>query len=185
MGGFSSLRGDFDFWDLTSAQLRKLGSANAFSSAFHAWSPDGRYFIACILSPRIRIDNGVKYFDYYGQFIHEISIPELYDVLWAPLPAAAVNPLRSRPLSPRRAVAKATASASTSPALAAAAAAAAAAGPAAGAATAAAAAAAAAKTAATAPVAAKPAGVYRHPNWKGSETSISAPVPLAASPPLS
>lgn len=155
VGGFASLKGDMDFWDIASPTLRKLGKANAFSSAYHAWSPDGRYFVACVLSPRIRIDNGVKYFDCYGQLVHELRIPELFEVRWLPWAPALVAPLMGRPISPRRAVKAPATNAAGS-----------------GAPTA-------AKTTSTP---SSGGGVYRHPNWRGSETSISAPRSAAPTP---
>jgi translation initiation factor 2A len=162
VGGFASLKGDMDFWDIASPTLKKLGKANAFSSAFHAWSPDGRYFVACVLSPRIRIDNGIKYFDCYGQLLHEISIPELFEVRWVPWAPTLVTSLRSRPLSPRRAVkplaalpsSSSASGVSSSPS----------------------------PTGKSGAATSAASTVYRHPNWKGSATSISAPKSEAATP---
>eukprot|EP01128_Nolandella_sp_AFSM9_P010887 TRINITY_DN75_c1_g1_i1.p1 TRINITY_DN75_c1_g1~~TRINITY_DN75_c1_g1_i1.p1 ORF type:complete len:608 (+),score=157.13 TRINITY_DN75_c1_g1_i1:267-1826(+) len=98
VGGFASLKGDFDFWRVDSAQVEKIGAGNAFSSAHHQWSPDGRYFFACVLSPRIRVDNGIKIFDYKGFLKEEFTHEELFAVQWRPAPA----PAEPRPISPRR-----------------------------------------------------------------------------------
>jgi len=158
VGGFASLKGDMDFWDLASPQLRKLGHANAFSSAYHAWSPDGRYFVACVLSPRIRIDNGIKYFNCYGDLLHELQIPELFEVRWATWPPSLIAALRSKPISPRRAM-KATVAGSNL--------------------TSKNSSVQAATSSAKSPSPASSSSsstVYRHPNWRGgTETSISTP----------
>jgi hypothetical protein len=45
-----------DFWDVKSAKL--VGSAVAHCAAVCEWAPDSRHFIAAVVSPRIRVDNG-------------------------------------------------------------------------------------------------------------------------------
>jgi hypothetical protein len=49
VGGFGSLGGDIDFWDMTKPDIVKMGHAKAFSSTHHSWNPDGYYLIACCL----------------------------------------------------------------------------------------------------------------------------------------
>jgi len=84
VGGFGSLNGDMDFWDLTKPDLKKVGRANAFSASHQEWCPDSKHFMACVVSPRMKMDNGIKVFTYNGELVHEEKIPELYQVNWRP-----------------------------------------------------------------------------------------------------
>ena len=119
IGGFGNLTGQMDFWDVKSAKI--VGSAVAHCAAVTEWAPDSRHFIAAVVSPRIRVDNGYKIFRYDGVCIYEAAIrDELYHVSWRPRPAAAYP---DRPLSPPKALAGASspAAAAAKPAAAAAA----------------------------------------------------------------
>lgn len=49
VGGFGSLNGDMDFWDLTKPDLKKVGKASAFSASYQEWCPDSRHFMACVV----------------------------------------------------------------------------------------------------------------------------------------
>jgi uncharacterized protein with WD repeat len=49
IGGFGSLGGEMDFWDISKNEVVKMGHAKAFSSTYHSWSPDGFYLLACSL----------------------------------------------------------------------------------------------------------------------------------------
>jgi len=86
VGGFGSLNGDMDFWDITKPELKKIGFANAFSSSYHAWCPDSYHFMASVVSPRMKMDNGIKIFNYLGEKLYEESLDELYQVEWRPYP---------------------------------------------------------------------------------------------------
>ena len=44
------------------------------------WSPDGRYLMCATLSPRLRVDNGVRIFHYTSVLIHAKMTEELYQV---------------------------------------------------------------------------------------------------------
>lgn len=59
---------DRNLCDRVVAESNKKGLIflSAYLCRHHAWSPDGQYFVACVLSPRIRVDNGFKIFDYKG-----------------------------------------------------------------------------------------------------------------------
>lgn len=84
VGGFGSLNGDMDFWDLTKQDLKKVGRANAFSASHQEWCPDSKHIMACVVSPRMKMDNGIKIFNYHGELVHEEKVPELYQVHWRP-----------------------------------------------------------------------------------------------------
>eukprot|EP01127_Copromyxa_protea_P009110 TRINITY_DN2120_c0_g1_i1.p1 TRINITY_DN2120_c0_g1~~TRINITY_DN2120_c0_g1_i1.p1 ORF type:complete len:556 (-),score=141.74 TRINITY_DN2120_c0_g1_i1:40-1464(-) len=84
VGGFGSLNGDMDFWDLTKPELKKIGSVNAFSTCYHQWCPDSFHFLACVVSPRMKMDNAIKIYNYYGEKVYEEPVEELYQVEWKP-----------------------------------------------------------------------------------------------------
>eukprot|EP01126_Amoeba_proteus_P053299 TRINITY_DN6491_c0_g1_i2.p1 TRINITY_DN6491_c0_g1~~TRINITY_DN6491_c0_g1_i2.p1 ORF type:complete len:433 (+),score=145.64 TRINITY_DN6491_c0_g1_i2:761-2059(+) len=100
VGGFGSLNGDMDFWDLSKENLVKVGSANAFSSSFHQWCPNSYHFLACVVSPRMKMDNGIKIFNYHGEKVYEEAVEELYQVEWCPEPKGTYP---KRDISPPRA----------------------------------------------------------------------------------
>jgi len=107
VGGFGSLSGNMDFWDLTGAQVRKIGSANSFSSAYHEWCPDSFHFLTGVVAPRMRVGNCIKIFNYNGELVYSEDIPELFEVRWRPqsvdiypvLPISAPNP-QARKVAP-------------------------------------------------------------------------------------
>lgn len=87
LGGFGNLQGQMDFWDVKTTT--KLGTAQAHCAAVCEWAPDSRHFVAAVVSPRIRVDNGYKIFRYDGNLIYEAHVNELYQVEWRPaLPGA-------------------------------------------------------------------------------------------------
>lgn len=67
-----------DFWDVKAA--KKVGTCIAHCAAICEWAPDSRHFIAAVVSPRIRVDNGYKIFKYDGTLIYETAVNELYQV---------------------------------------------------------------------------------------------------------
>lgn len=95
IGGFGNLTGQMDFWDVKST--KKVGTAIAHCAAVCEWAPDSRHFIAAVVSPRIRVDNGYKIFKYDGTLVFETAVNELYQVAWRPRPASAYP---DRPLTP-------------------------------------------------------------------------------------
>jgi translation initiation factor 2A len=86
IGGFGSLNGEMDFWDISKPDFVKLGHVQAFSSSFQAWSPDGKYFLACVQSPRMKVDNDIKIFNIYGMLLFEEKRKDLYQAEWRSLP---------------------------------------------------------------------------------------------------
>jgi translation initiation factor 2A len=75
-----------DFWDLSSDNIVKISSTNAFSASFHEWCPDSYHFLTGVVAPRMRQDNGIKIFNYHGELIYKEDIPELFTVHWRPQP---------------------------------------------------------------------------------------------------
>merc|ERR1712232_1126701 len=69
LGGFGNLSGDMDFWDINKKSI--MGSVKANCAVEHDWSPDGRYFMTATLSPRMKVDNGITFYTYYGEKVLE------------------------------------------------------------------------------------------------------------------
>lgn len=86
IGGFGSLPGVIDFWDFSKNEVVKIGHAEAFSSSHQSWSPDGRFFLACVQSPRMKMDNEIKIFSIYGQLLFEEKRNDLFQTEWRSLP---------------------------------------------------------------------------------------------------
>eukprot|EP01129_Flabellula_baltica_P008655 TRINITY_DN3465_c0_g1_i1.p1 TRINITY_DN3465_c0_g1~~TRINITY_DN3465_c0_g1_i1.p1 ORF type:complete len:581 (+),score=154.14 TRINITY_DN3465_c0_g1_i1:25-1743(+) len=85
VGGFESLTGNMSFYNVTNInQPTLIGETNAFATSFHKFSPCSQYFIAATLSPRLRIDNGIKIFTYNGELVFEENIDDLYKVEFTP-----------------------------------------------------------------------------------------------------
>mmetsp|Transcript_10673 Transcript_10673/g.12873 ORF Transcript_10673/g.12873 Transcript_10673/m.12873 type:complete len:591 (+) Transcript_10673:20-1792(+) len=96
LGGFGNLSGDMDFWDINKKKI--MGSNKANCAVDFSWSPDGRHFMTATLSPRMKVDNGITMYTYYGDKVFEKSYSELYSAKWRPR-TADVYP--DRPQSPR------------------------------------------------------------------------------------
>eukprot|EP00746_Dinoflagellata_sp_MGD_P014422 gnl/MRDRNA2_/MRDRNA2_131590_c0_seq1.p1 gnl/MRDRNA2_/MRDRNA2_131590_c0~~gnl/MRDRNA2_/MRDRNA2_131590_c0_seq1.p1 ORF type:complete len:627 (+),score=155.00 gnl/MRDRNA2_/MRDRNA2_131590_c0_seq1:100-1980(+) len=106
LGGFGNLLGDVDFWDKPGKKV--MGSVRMECCVVSEWSPDGRHFLAATTSPRMRVDNNIRIYDYVGQLLHTKPFEELLLASWRPRPRAA---FQDRAASPGRqgAVAKAKA----------------------------------------------------------------------------
>jgi len=82
VAGFGNLTGYMDFWD--PKKLIKLGSTTSPYSAFYDWSPNSAYMLTAVLTPRMRVDNGLKLFKNNGEKIYSEEFKELYEVMWRP-----------------------------------------------------------------------------------------------------
>jgi len=82
LGGFGNLSGDMDFWDINKKAI--MGSAKATCAVDFSWSPDGRHFMTASLSPRMKVDNGITIYTYYGEKVLEKKYTELYAAKWRP-----------------------------------------------------------------------------------------------------
>jgi translation initiation factor 2A len=71
------LAGDIVFFDrLTSGTCKQMGAVR--SPAVSAeWSPDGRLLLTATTSPRLRVDNNIKVFTYYGAPPPRLGLPAL------------------------------------------------------------------------------------------------------------
>jgi len=87
IGGFGNLQGYLNFYNITDPYSPiMIGNTTAFSTTYHTFSPDSKYFLAATLSPRLRVDNGIKILSYNGQKLLEYNCDELYDVRFQPNP---------------------------------------------------------------------------------------------------
>ncbi|KAJ1949598.1 hypothetical protein EC988_004712, partial [Linderina pennispora] len=97
IAGFGNLSGQVDLWDRK--KLKKIGTVDAHGSSMCEWGPDGRYLMAATLSPRLRVDNGIKIWHYSGSLVYNQDMTELYQVDWRPASVAKFPQQRSA-LSP-------------------------------------------------------------------------------------
>ncbi|KAF8061786.1 eukaryotic translation initiation factor eIF2A-domain-containing protein [Lyophyllum atratum] len=90
LAGFGNLAGKIDVIDRRT--LRKVCTIDAPNTSHCEWSPDGRFILTATLSPRLRVDNGVKIWHCSGPLLHAQATEELYQVSWRPSPVDAVQP---------------------------------------------------------------------------------------------
>jgi len=88
LGGFGNLRGTLDIFDRRS--LTKVTTIDAANASFCQWSPDGRFILTATLSPRLRVDNGIKIWHCAGGLMHIQLTDELYQASWRPIPVDQV-----------------------------------------------------------------------------------------------
>lgn len=102
LAGFGNLSGTVDIWDreklgnngssVEANTKGKLFSFDASNSSLFQWSPDGQFILTATLSPRLRVDNGVRIWHCTGNLIHVEMINDLYQASWRPmLPALALE----------------------------------------------------------------------------------------------
>lgn len=84
MAGFGNLNGTVDVWDRQNLSKGKLFTFDASNSSVLEWSPCGQFLLTATLSPRLRVENGVKIWHCTGQLIHVDFIDELYQAGWRP-----------------------------------------------------------------------------------------------------
>ncbi|PPQ86476.1 hypothetical protein CVT24_010162, partial [Panaeolus cyanescens] len=88
LAGFGNLAGKIDVIDRRN--LTKVTTIDAPNTSYCAWSPDGRFLLTATLSPRLRVDNGVKIWHCTGSLIHVQLTEELYQACWRPTPVENV-----------------------------------------------------------------------------------------------
>ncbi|WWC66619.1 uncharacterized protein I206_100522 [Kwoniella pini CBS 10737] len=80
--GFGNLAGGVDIWDVSTRN--KVAEFKASNSSHCEFSPCGQYILTATLSPRLRVDNGVKIWWCGGQLLHIQPVDELYQTSFAP-----------------------------------------------------------------------------------------------------
>ena len=88
LAGFGNLAGKLDVFDRRS--LNKVCTIDAPNTSYCEWSPDGRSILTATLSPRLRVDNGIKIWHCTGVLVHYQSTEELYQTSWRPTPVEGV-----------------------------------------------------------------------------------------------
>ena len=88
LAGFGNLAGKVEIFDRRT--LTKVCNIDAPNTSYCEWSPDGRFLLTATLSPRLRVDNGIKIWHCSGPLMHIQLIDELYQVAWRPTPVENV-----------------------------------------------------------------------------------------------
>ncbi|KAL7420106.1 hypothetical protein Q5752_005071 [Cryptotrichosporon argae] len=78
--GFGNLAGAVDVWEVSTR--KKIAEFKAANASTCEWSPCGRYVLTATLSPRLRVDNGVKVWWADGTLLHVHNQDELYQASW-------------------------------------------------------------------------------------------------------
>jgi len=84
LAGFGNLAGRIEIFDRRT--LTKVSTIDAPNTSYCEWSPDGRFLLTATLSPRLRVDNGIKIWHCSGPLMHVQLTDELYQVAWKPTP---------------------------------------------------------------------------------------------------
>ncbi|KDR82120.1 hypothetical protein GALMADRAFT_135484 [Galerina marginata CBS 339.88] len=90
LAGFGNLAGKIEIIDRRT--LGKVCTIDAPNTSYCEWSPDGRFLLTATLSPRLRVDNGVKIWHCSGPLLHAQLTDELYQTSWRPTPVENVPP---------------------------------------------------------------------------------------------
>ncbi|KAF8129365.1 eukaryotic translation initiation factor eIF2A-domain-containing protein [Boletus edulis] len=90
LAGFGNLAGKIDVFDRRT--LNKVCTIDAPNTSYCSWSPDGRFMLTATLSPRLRVDNGIKIWHANGPLVHVQAVEELYQVSWRPTPVDQAPP---------------------------------------------------------------------------------------------
>lgn len=84
LAGFGNLSGTVDVFDRQNLGQGRLFTFDASNSSVCEWSPCGEYILTATLSPRLRVENGVKIWHCSGKLVHIDFIDELYQASWRP-----------------------------------------------------------------------------------------------------
>lgn len=85
LGGFGNLVGGIQIWNKDSFKI--IGKNKAHCTVICEWSPDGQQIMTAVIHPRVRIDNEIKQFTYFGKKISHRKIDNsnaLYFAGWQP-----------------------------------------------------------------------------------------------------
>lgn len=99
VAGFGNLPGDIVFFDKKASGACKQMGAVRCEAVTLSWSPCGRYVLAATIAPRLRVDNRLNVFTYYGAAVSEKRFEVLLEASWVPAPAGT---FLDRPQSPER-----------------------------------------------------------------------------------
>lgn len=83
VAGFGNLAGQMDIYDLQK-DYTKICTIEASNASHCEFSPDGRHILTATLSPRLRVDNGIRIWHVLGGLMYNEDMNELYEVTWRP-----------------------------------------------------------------------------------------------------
>lgn len=78
LAGFGNLAGKIDIWDRRT--LNKVTTIDAPNTSHFDWSHDGQTILTATLSPRLRVDNGIRMWHCSGKLLHVHMQDDLYQV---------------------------------------------------------------------------------------------------------
>ena len=82
LAGFGNLPGDIEVFDIVKKE--KIGHIKAPCTVTCEWSPNGKHLLTSTIAPRLRVDNGWKLFEYYGNAIKHQGYDCLLQAEWVP-----------------------------------------------------------------------------------------------------
>ena len=87
LAGFGNLRGQVEVWHLNTPNRvpAQLTTFQADDTTYFEWSPDGQHILTATTAPRLRVSNGFKIWNYWGEKLFSYAMPEkneLWQVLW-------------------------------------------------------------------------------------------------------
>lgn len=81
MAGFGNMNGDLEIYRLSDYLL--IGKTNFYCGVTLNWSFDNKYLVGAVTSPRIRVDNEFKIFDFHGDYLNGQKFSgEIYECNW-------------------------------------------------------------------------------------------------------
>ncbi|KAI9822380.1 MAG: hypothetical protein M1827_000099 [Pycnora praestabilis] len=83
VAGFGNLAGQMDIYDLEK-NYRKVTTIEGSNASVCEWSPDGKHILTATISPRLRVDNGVRIWHVSGGLMYNEDLAECYHVCWRP-----------------------------------------------------------------------------------------------------
>jgi translation initiation factor 2A len=85
LAGFGQLPGDIQLFDRQGpSECVKMGGTKSECSVVCEWAPCSRHFMTACTAPRMRIDNRISVYTYYGERVHQTEFKELLDARWRP-----------------------------------------------------------------------------------------------------
>jgi translation initiation factor 2A len=86
IGGFGSLDGEMDFWELASMKL--IGKAKDECAVGIDWAPDGLNLMTSVLYELVKVDNTIKFFSGAGKKVTQrvLQFNQLIYSQWQPRP---------------------------------------------------------------------------------------------------
>jgi hypothetical protein len=80
VAGFGNLAGTMDVFARKGKLWERLSTMEASNASVCEWSPDEKYLLTGTLSPRLRVDNGVRVWWVGGKLVYKEEMNELYQV---------------------------------------------------------------------------------------------------------